>query len=108
MKTKSQTKSNLARAFIQKWLISNRAARMSALIVLAMAAAAFALSTLSLAQREKRLGSTDTGPVRATSVQTPRKSSPTGASTAKSRHRSLRYRQQTEDGRVRGLDARSM
>jgi hypothetical protein len=108
MKTKSQTKSKFTRTLIQKWLITNRAARMTALIVFAMAAAAFALSTLSLAQREKRLVSTDNGPVRATSVPTPGRSSPTGASTAKSRHRSLRYRQQKEDGVVRGLEADRM
>ncbi|MDX6710326.1 MAG: hypothetical protein QOH96_1342, partial [Blastocatellia bacterium] len=108
MKTKSQTKSNSARALVQKWLITNRAGRMTALIVVAMAAAAFALSTLSLAQREKRLVSTDARPVRATSVQIPGRSSPTGASTAKSRHRSQRYRQQKEDGVVRGLEADRM
>jgi hypothetical protein len=69
---------------------------LSAFTVLAMAAAAITIATLSFAQNEKLTQRPDTGPQRATGIPIPGKSAPTRSSSAKSK-RGSRHVQQKQD-----------
>ena len=103
MKTKSShTDSNSARAFVKKWLITNRAGRLTAFVVIAITAAAIVVSTMSLAQTEKRIVRSDSAAKPASSNLIPRKSSPTRTTSTKLRRGVSRNAQQDQDDALRG------
>src|SRR4029077_14404122 len=96
MNTKHQSKPPSARIHFQRWLLTNRISRLSALIVLAMAAAAIPIATLSFAQNEKLTQRAEPAPQRATGIPAPGKSAPARPTSTKSK-RGSRNVQQKQD-----------
>jgi len=102
MKTKHPAKSHSARTHFQRWLLANRIGRLTAFVVLAVAAAAIMFSTLSLAQLEKRLVRSDSASKPASTIAVPRKSAPARAASNRLRRSTTRFAQQDQDGTSTG------
>ena len=105
MKLKSQPRFNSARAFFQKWPLTNRTGRLTALVVVAIAAAAITLASISLAQTEKRIVRSDPAKS-ANSVPVPGKSSPARSTSIESKRGASRNAQKDQDRGLQGSQER--
>ena len=101
MKRRSQAKSNSARAFFQRWLITNRAGRLTTFVIMTLAAVAIAVSTMSLAQTEKRIVRSEPAQRPASRIPVPGKSSPARTTSGKLKRGASRHAQQERNGALR-------
>jgi len=97
MKNRYQSKSNSARTHFQNLLLTNRIGRLTAFVVLALAAAAITVSTLSFAQSQKRVVRTDSGPKPASTTTVPGKNGPARANLKRLKRDTARLAQQDQD-----------
>jgi hypothetical protein len=101
MQMKPQPNSNSARTSFKKWFLTNRVGRLTALVVMALAAAAIVVTTMSLAQTDKPLARMEpAAAARANPV--PRKSSPARSKSNRSKRGAARNAAQDQDGIVQG------
>ena len=96
MKTRNHTQLNSTRNFFRSFL-GNRSGRLAAFVVMAVAVASIAVSTMSLAQTEKRLTRSASTAKPASAIPLTRKSS-ANQTPIKSKRTVGRYRQQQDDG----------